>query len=188
MPRSLPSKMRSEKYGKVWSIPEFWGLLVPRYESVNYGALQATLLWNPKYAEAIRQISIKRPLNRRLNYLDASEIERVKDKLRTKSEASIRFGAKKEGHGYDGERGDFCLVGGVVKGRKLVLFYRSLELIGGFAYDLTLIESLGSHLETEWDTITVITCKAFVFALRANSNEKLFPKLQRIFHDSPRAR
>lgn len=179
MPKSIPSKTLLDSPEN--SIPGVWNYLVPEYKSVNYGAQRFSVKWNPVYAGLIRQISVRRALNRRLNYLDALEIERVKEKLCTKSEASIRFGAKKEGHGYSEERGDFCLVGGVIKGRNLILFYRSLELIGGFAYDLTLIDSLSNYLETDWDIVTIITCKAFTFALKGNSNEKLYPKLKKIF-------
>jgi len=111
------------------------------------------------------------------------EIDRAKKKFQRKGEASIRFGAEKKGHGYSGERGDFCLVGGVIRGKNLSLFYRSLELIGGFAYDLTLIASLEKLLEVHFQTVTIYATKAFTFALKGNSNEKLFPKLQRIFRE-----
>lgn len=163
------------------TIPDFWKNRVPRYESKNYGAMVIDLVWDPKYAQAIKQISPKRAANRRANYIDPTEMDRVEDKLKTRKEASIRFGVGKEGYGYNGERGDFCLVGGVIKGRNLALFYRSLELIGGFAYDLTLIDSMSERLGVPFKIVTIYTCKAFTFALKGNSNEKLFPKLQVLF-------
>jgi hypothetical protein len=139
--------------------------------------------WNPEYAEAIHRISEKRAANRVMNYLDPQEISRAHKKLTSKGEASIRFGVSKPGHGYSGERGDFCLVGGVIRGKDLTVFYRSLELIGGFAYDLCLFRGLEELLDTPWKSITVMATKANVFALKGNSNEKLYPKLRKIFSE-----
>lgn len=166
-----------------YPIPVAWKLFVPEYKSINYGSQRICLQWDPKYAAKIRQISPKRAANRWANYLEESEIKRVATKLASKGEASIRFGAKKTGHGYSGERGDFCLVGGVIRGKNLSLLYRSLEMIGGFAYDLTLIHDLGYAFIRNWDTVTIYATKTFVFALKGNSNEKLFPKLQEIFRE-----
>ena len=137
--------------------------------------------WEPRYAEGIRKISEKRALNRVTNYLDPNEISRVKVKLVTKKEASMRFGVGKFGHGYHGDRGDFCLIGGVIRGRDLVVFYRSLELIGGFAYDLCLFRELEKLIDVRWKSVTIMATKANVFALKGNSNEKLYPKLRKIF-------
>jgi len=103
-------------------------------------------------------------------------------KLAEKREASIRFGVEKKGHGYTGKRGDFCLVGGVVRRKELTVFYRSLELIGGFGYDLTLFDYLADYFETRWEHVHILATKAFVFALKGNSNEKLYPRLREIFH------
>jgi hypothetical protein len=98
-------------------------------------------------------------------------------------DVSIRFGVAKEGHGYNGERGDFCLIGGVYGSGTLYLFYRSLELIGGFAYDLVLISEVCRQLEIEPRYIEIWATKAFVFALKGNSNEKLYPKLRGVFRE-----
>jgi hypothetical protein len=163
------------------TIPGFWNYLVPEYKSKVVGSLVVNLQWDPKYGERIQEISPKRAGNRVRGYLDSQEMGRVSAKLKSKREASIRFGAEKTGHGYSGERGDFCLVGGVVRGGDLSLFYRSLELIGGFAYDLTLINTLEHVLERHFKSVRIYATKAFVFALKGNSNEKLFPKLQKIF-------
>lgn len=99
---------------------------------------------------------------------------------RPRRDASIRFGVAKPGHGYKGERGDFCLIGGVYSFGTLTLFYRSIELIGGFAYDLVLIEHICKELEIEPRFVEIWSPKAFVFALKGNSNEKLYPKLREI--------
>jgi hypothetical protein len=164
-------------------IPYVWNRFVPEYKSINYGQQIIKFEWNADYAAAIEKISPRRARNRFDGYIDLDEIARVHKKWSSKGEASIRFGAEKRGHGYSGERGDFCLVGGVLKKSELSLFYRSLEMIGGFAYDLTLIRCLEAlfYDKPGFSTITIFTMKAFVFALKGNSNEKLFPKLQEIF-------
>lgn len=164
-------------------IPEFWNRLVPEYKSAVLGAGVFHLIWDPKYATQILKISEKRATNRCEGYLDSKELGRASKKLSSKGECSIRFGAEKRGHGYSGERGDFCLVGGVVRGSNLSVFYRSIELIGGFAYDLCLIDCLSLYLKREFKTVTIYTTKAFIFALKGNSNEKLYPKLKEIFRE-----
>lgn len=101
-------------------------------------------------------------------------------RARPRRDVSIRFGVAKTGHGYNGERGDFCLIGGVYSSGTFTFFYRSLELIGGFAYDLVLIAHLCKELEIEPKFIEIWAAKAFVFALKGNSNQKLYPKLREI--------
>lgn len=162
------------------SIPAQWLSLVPDYKSRVYPGLICKLEWDPAYAIEIRNISPKRSVNRVNNYIDMQELKRVEAKLETKGEASVRFGVSKSGHGYNGERGDFCLVGGVIRGKDLTVFYRSLELIGGFAYDLTLFQYLALRFHT-WRSVTIMATKANVFALKGNSNEKLYPKILDIF-------
>jgi hypothetical protein len=163
-------------------------------------------------AGRISEISIRRSTNRIANYVDPAEIERVfrkihgrakpggtvrkgkapgggtvpaQDDVRSKPrrDVSIRFGVSKSGHGYSGERGDFCLIGGVYSYGTLTLFYRSIELIGGLAYDLVLISHVCKELEIEPKFIEIWATKAFVFALKGNSNEKLFPKLKEAFRE-----
>lgn len=163
------------------NIGDLWSTLVPRYESRNYGALSFSLIWDPEKAQAVSEISEKRGSNRIANYVIADEMDRVRRKLKTKGEASIRFGVSKPGYGYNGERGDFCMIGGVVRPKALTLYYRSLELIGGLAYDLVLIRYLEESLGCCFRQIDFVTLKAFVFALKGNSNEKLYPKLKEIY-------
>lgn len=162
--------------------------MVPEYRSAVYSPLVVQIQhWEDKYALAIAAISEKRSGNRVENYFILDEIDRVRSRLQSsKSEASIRFGAKKEGHGYHGKRGDFCLVGGSIERTSgsmghLTLFYRSLELIGGFGYDLVLVQRLGERLGLKWKRLTILAARAHIFALKGNSNEKLFPKLQKVF-------
>lgn len=95
-------------------------------------------------------------------------------------DVSIRFGVSKPGHGYGKERGDFCLVSAVLVGKKITFFYRSIELIGGIAFDLVLIAELEKLLEVEFTEVNIWAKKAFIFALKGNSNQKLHPKLKEI--------
>lgn len=163
-------------------IPQAWKILVPEYRSAVYSPLVVQIQkWESKYAEAIEKISQKRAANRFSNYVSESEVERVRARLQRSDQSSIRFGVKKEGHGYHGERGDFCLVGGAIDGRKLTVMYRSLELIGGLGFDIVLIDRLGQLLEIEWKSVQILAARTHVFALKGNSNEKLFPKLKKVF-------
>lgn len=137
--------------------------------------------WDDEYARAVRKISAKRSGNRIVNYVDDVELERVAAKLEGTDSATIRFGVKKEGHGYHADRGDFCLLGGSINGKHLHLYYRSLELIGGLGYDLCIIEHVGDYLSIPWKSVTFHAAKANVFALKGNSNEKLYPQLLEVF-------
>jgi hypothetical protein len=172
-----------------WTIPQFFSTFVPEYKSKVYGPIIASLEWDVRYPAQILGISQKRADRRCDNYLSTDEIIRVKKKLQSKHEAAIRFGELKRGHGYKKERGDFCLVGGAIKetrkGPTLTVFYRSLELMGGFAFDLCLFARLGFLLDLPpWHKVKLFTCNAFTFALKGNSNEVLYPKLVRIFRST----
>lgn len=173
-------------------VAQAWKIMVPEYRSAVYSPLVVQIKhWEQEYVEDIFAISEKRSRNRIENYIIPEEIDRVSKRLDSSRDASIRFGSKKEGHGYHGERGDFCLVGGSISAGQrrvggiarahLTLMYRSLELIGGFAYDLVLVSRLGDLLGLEWKSLTILAARAHVFALKGNSNEKLFPKLQKVF-------
>lgn len=166
-------------------IPQAWKILVPEYKSAQYSPLILQInQWDDRYAIDIENISEKRSTNRWQNYCDPKELKRVEQRLAADKPSSIRFGVKKEGHGYHGERGDFCLVGGSIDGNNLTLMYRSLELIGGFAYDLTLIRRLGMTFDRDWKRLRILADRAHIFALKGNSNEKLFPKLRKIFNEN----
>src|SRR5262249_39527461 len=150
------------------------------YKSKSYGPAMFGILWDRQVAKQIEAISSRRSSNRIENYVLKDELNRVQTKLESKGGASIRFGNLKTGHGYAGERGDFCVIAGVVSRKTLTLYYRSLEMMGGFAYDLTLIRYLERALFCDWKVINFVTAKCFVFALKGNSNEKLYPRLQNI--------
>jgi hypothetical protein len=124
------------------TLPEMWNTLVPSYKSKSYKPLLVTVKkWEPSYATHIVALSERRSINRIAAYVDLVEVHRAKKILARTKMASIRFGVEKKGHGLQvGGRGDFCMVAGIIERRSLTLCYRSLELIGGLAYDLPLIE------------------------------------------------
>lgn len=163
------------------TLPSVYSLLVPQYKSHVYPNLVLKVNeWTDEYAKGVRAISQKRATNRITNYVMREELERASRKLESTDAATLRFGVKKEGHGYHGERGDFCLLGASISGKHLHLFYRSLELIGGIAYDLAIIEYLHHCLNRPWKSVTIHAAKANVFALKGNSNETLYPKFRKV--------
>jgi hypothetical protein len=201
------------------SIADFWRTHVPTYKSKSIRPFFARFPFEglEGYAKAIRAVSAKRSDNRIRNYVDSSEMLRVRQRLHGGSsqfskgvrsgmsvrdgeikskkrngakDVSIRFGVSKTGHGYSGERGDFCLVSAVYSGNTLAFFYRSIELIGGFAFDTVLVDHVCKELGIKPKFIEIWATKAFVFALKGNSNEKLYPKLKRIFRtkEGPKAK
>lgn len=173
-------------------LPTAWKTLVPTYTSAQYRPLVVQIKnYDGKYAKLIEEISWKRTNSRWENYVDPLELMRVKKKMQSKDEVAIRFGVAKGGHGYHGERGDFCLIGAAIQGksmknavppRKLTLFYRSVELIGGLAFDLAMLEWVAEKLEVRWTQLSIMAANANVFAVRKNSNEKLYPKIQEILN------
>lgn len=165
------------------TLPKLYAQLVPEYKSRTFRPLIATVAkWERKYGQEIAQINPKRANSRIENYLDRRELQRVLSAGR--EDFTIRFGVSKSGRGYHGLRGDFCLGSAAVYSKRhLTLFYRSLELIGGLAYDIVLVNQLAAELGTTWKSVTFMAARAHVFALKRNSNEKLYPKLRSIFYD-----
>jgi hypothetical protein len=164
------------------SLAKWWRYYVPEYKSRSFSPFFARFPFReiPSAARRIRAISERRSTNRILNYVDTGEIERAKERG---IDVSIRFGVKKPGHGYGKRRGDFCLVSAVYAKSTLVLFYRSIELIGGVAYDLVLIDEVCHRMGITPKFIEIWAVKGFIFALKGNSNEKLYPKLKKIFNE-----
>lgn len=163
----------------------FFNALVPDYIGRTYRPLVARIKpWDGRViAPQLRALSATRADKRIAGYVDPHEVWRVKQKLLTKDNASIRLGVEKTGHGYTGERGDFCLLGGALRGSHLTVFYRRLELIGGWAFDVCLIEHLAQELGIEFKTVQIMAVQADVYALRDGSGEKerLFARLQEIY-------
>jgi hypothetical protein len=163
----------------------FFNTLVPDYVGRTYRPLVARIRpWDgPAFAQPLAELSLTRANKRLAGYINMDEVARVGLKLQSKDNASIRFGVEKSGHGYLGERGDFCLVGGAIRDRGLTVFYRRLELIGGWTFDVVLIDHLAHLLHTEWKWVQIMAVQADVYALRDGSGEKerLFQRVQEIY-------
>lgn len=157
--------------------------LVPAYKFINWNNLLFSFKWNQKQFEGVFDLNSLKAVKRESSYLDSEEIRRFNNKLRTKDSASIRFGVSKDGRGWhNGERGDFCLVGGSYnkKRKELVMFYRSLDMIGGFNWDLAIVHRL--ILEGHFiNKVTIYARNARAFAKKGNSNEKFYHKLKEIY-------
>lgn len=167
------------------TIAEMHDHLVPDYKSRVYKPLLLTIQhWDYNIGNRVALINPDRAAKRIANYVDPLEMERAKTKLTTKDSVSLRFGVSKGGTGNFGERGDFCLVGGLAEKNDLYLFWRSLELIGGFGYDMCMINHIVSSLNIRPRRVHMHAMTANVFALRGNSNQKLFPKLKEAIHDT----
>lgn len=164
------------------NLPILYASIVPSYRGRSFKPFVARVNhWSKSYGEAVAQINPKRAASRIENYLDRNEISRISRRAADGRDYSLRFGVAKSGRGYHGTRGDFCLSSAAITNRRhLTLFYRSLELIGGLAYDLVLINELSRSLKTDWKSVTFMAAHAYVFALKRNSNEKLYPKFMEI--------
>lgn len=154
------------------------------YQSRTIGPDAFIYWWDREIAKKIFAISPKRARNRVESYIIMDEVIRARKKLETKSNVSIRFGKEKKGHGIKGERGDFCLIAGVIKKTELTLFYRSIEMIGGLHYDQCIILALEKMLNLKFKKIFIMTRDSHVFALKGNSNEKLFKQLWEIYEQN----
>lgn len=156
----------------------FFQALVPDYIGRTYRPFVATIRpWVTSYSGIIRTLHPERADKRVAGYLIDEEVDRVRRKLTVKDNASIRFGALKTGHGYRGERGDFCLIGGSIRDGNLAVFYRRLELIGGFTFDMCVVDELARQLDLTWRSVQIFAVQADVFASRAGSGEK-----ERLYH------
>lgn len=174
--------------GETIALKDFFGSFVPAYRGASWRPFVVRIRpWSDEYSLRIRDLNPRRADTRIASYIDPTEVARAKRKLETKGTAAIRFGVSKSGRGYTEERGDFCLVGGAVRDQHLSLFYRSLELIGGFGYDVVLIDRLGDMLDRKWRSVTIHAAQASVFAPQCNSSQtkpNLFRALTGVFHAS----
>lgn len=159
------------------SLGAIWKTLVPKYKSKSYRNLHFTFNWNTDDAKFIESVSAKRCEKRRQTYLIPGELQR--------SRGAIRFGHKKEGHGYHEKRGDFCLVGAVYDHGHVSVLYRRVELIGGLHFDLAVFSEI-ENICGKIKDVTIYAPHAFVFALKGNSNEKLYTKLVK-YYDGQKA-
>jgi len=141
--------------------------LVPTYKGRGWRPFAVSFGWNSDVVDFMRQCSTTRCDRRIASYMIPGELER--------SKGSIRFGHVKTGRGYKEQRGDYCLIGGSYEKGHLSVFYRRLEMIGGLHYDLAVFAEIDKVMPLR--RITIFAAEAKVFALRGNSNEKLYNKL-----------
>lgn len=153
------------------SIREWFIDSAPTYRSRSWRNVVVTFGWNSEIPKFMRTVSDRRCEKRIATYLIPGELER--------SRGSIRFGVKKEGHGFHAERGDFCLIGAAVDKRNLTVFYRRLELIGGLHYDTAVFQKLVDHFDIS--RVTIMAPEVKIYALRGNSNEKLYQQLIKFY-------
>jgi len=168
------------------SLADFYSTLLPAYQFVHYSPLYARVNgWESKLISKIRAINPKRASDRFNNYVSPGELDRVRrfTPFIAKRGTSIRLGHSKPGLGMGGGERDFCILGAVVRRRALTVMYRSIDLIGGLAYDLTLFDSLGESLGVRWSSLTVFAMTAETQTSKGTSNEKLYPKLRRILNE-----
>lgn len=167
-----------QKKEKLRSLGEEWRKLVPRYKSRSFRDFKLRFKWDKDDADFIRAVSETRCEKRIDTYIIPGELAR--------SRGSIRFGRSKSGHGFHAKRGDFCLVGGVFDAGHLTVLYRRVELIGGLHFDLALFREVEKQCGPIKD-VTIHAPHAFVFALKGNSNEKLYKKLIKYYETQERA-
>jgi hypothetical protein len=176
---------------KVAGLALFFNTFCPVYVGMTYRPLVAKIKWDgPKYSELIRALSPTAAEKRALAYLHPEEIERVATKLTTKDNASIRFGFSKSGKGYKGERGDFCLIGGAIRDGHLTVFYRRLELVNGWAYDVVMLEDLHRQLRRTntmgfgetWKTVQIMAVQADIYVVQRTSAEEQYEALKGIYN------
>ena len=162
-------------------ISEVHGRLVGGYVSKRFRHFVFSFGWSPELAERVTSINPDRARKRVLSYVDNSELDRVKPRVDAGKDFSIRFGVAKTGTGNFGDRGDFCLLGAAYSKGVLTLHYRSLELFGGLVYDQAILDWVITYLGIKVKTIVVMATSCHSFALRGNSNEKLYSKLVKIY-------
>lgn len=138
--------------------------------------------WDEDLARRVL-VNPKRAEKRVASYVDYEDIARAATRAANGKDFSVRFGVEKTGTGNFGERGDFCLLGAnyTTRGKTLTLHYRSLELIGGLVYDQAILLEVIKLLEIEVKRVVVMCGSCHSFALKGNSNEKLWEKLQLIY-------
>lgn len=168
------------------SLRRLFNEYVPSYKSRTFRPFVISFKWDRSVVDMMRGISEARCENRVESYIIPGELERVKDK-RIDS-CAIRFGHKKRARAgglqlgrINGKRGDFCLIGGTIKGKALHVFYRSIDLIGGLHYDTAIFEHIEESLDIRFRRIVIYAPQAFVAAIPKNSNEKLFHRLKELY-------
>lgn len=168
------------------SIREIHRDMLGGYVSKRFKHAVFSFGWNPDLARRVTGINPKRADKRVASYVDPTELDRVRGRIGSGKDFSLRFGVEKTGAGNFGERGDFCLLGAAYSKKVLTLHYRSLELFGGLVYDQAILLHVIESLNIDVKTVVVMATSCHSFALKGNSNEKLYAKLQLIYSGSSR--
>lgn len=163
------------------SIREVHTEMVGGYVSKRFKHHVFSFTWQESLARAVTAINPKRAEKRVSSYVDDAELRRVEHRISAGKDFSLRFGVEKTGSGNFGERGDFCLLGAAYSKKVLTLHYRSLELFGGLVYDQAILLHVINTLGIQVNTIVVMATSCHSFALKGNSNQKLFEKLEVIY-------
>jgi len=69
----------------------------------------------------------------------------------------------------------------VIDRRKLTLFYRNVELIRGFPFDLCLVNEIGRRLGIEWSSLSFHAVHSEVYCPKVSPFKKLYYQLHDIF-------
>lgn len=163
---------------------DLWLHFVPEYRSYKWYNWHVRFGWDDGFSNRVLNLSPKRAAKRIENYIIPEEMNRVRDRLGLgkRGGASIRFGREKTGHGTHGERGDFCLIGGIINPPTFTAFYRSVDLVGGFLYDLSIFDYVFRTVGVPIRTVEVFAASAHVLGLKGNSNEALYSKVRKLIH------
>lgn len=157
------------------SLDDLFLRLVPSYRSRSWLNWFVTFPWDDSVADHVAQINPKRYQKRIREYLIPGEYAR--------SKGALRFGVLKSGRGLQGQRSDFCLVGGHFEKGHVTLFYRRVEIVGGLHFDLALIRELEKQ-RGPIRRVTIFASRAFMFGVRGRaslSKEKLHRSLLRFY-------
>lgn len=163
------------------SLKEIHTEMVGGYVSKRFKHHVFSFNWDPGLASEVTSINPERARKRVRSYVDDAELDRARSRVLAGKDFSLRFGVEKTGSGNFGERGDFCLLGAAYSKKVLTLHYRSLELFGGLVYDQAILNYVIAYLEIPVTRIVVMATSCHSFALKGNSNEKLYSKLLSIY-------
>ena len=163
------------------NIKDLHDRMVGGYRSKKFKAHAFAYRWNQSLCDETIGINPIRGQKRINSYVSDDELDRVIPRLDLGKDVSIRMGVRKDGQGNFGLRGDFCLLGCSISGKTLTMHYRSLELFGGLVYDQAIINYLQTYLDLSFRTVVNLCASCHSFALKGNSNEKLYARLQKIY-------
>lgn len=163
------------------SIREVHTEMVGGYVSKRFKHHTFSFNWNEALAREVTGINPARAEKRVASYVDDAELDRAIERVELGKDFSLRFGVEKTGSGNFGLRGDFCLLGAAYSKKVLTLHYRSLELFGGLVYDQAILLHVIDYLGLEVRKVVIMATSCHSFALKGNSNQKLFEKLGVIY-------